>query len=509
MLQLQNVTLTHRKDLRVLIENLSCQVHAGDKVAIIGEEGNGKSALLKYIYGDQELATYVDMSGQLINDFGTVGYLPQFLAEEDLTREIYDFIFADLDLNSLDYQFLGRLTGQLGLTMDLLYSQQELATLSGGQKIKVQLLKILLSDPELLLLDEPSNDLDLKTLLWLEDFIQKTDKTVMFISHDMQFLSNTATAVIHLESLKHKSQAKVTVATMPYQTYVANRASQEEKQGQLAQQQDMADQKRMQELNRVKQKVHHQLSQAKDSSTGRLLAKKMKTLKSREKRYERERQDFATEPVKEDPIKMGWEAFKPLAASKSVLRLTDYELSVAGRVLVPKLNLTLSGQDKIGLVGDNGLGKSLLMRDIWEMVKEREDLQVNYMPQDYLADLDSQQSPLDYLSEQTTWSQSQVMTFLGSMQFLAEEMTRPMRDLSGGQRAKLLILGLIASQANFLLLDEPTRNLAPSSAMILTEKLAEFQGGFLLISHDRHVLSQTCDTIYELSPMGLKQVENL
>lgn len=177
--------------------------------------------------------------------------------------------------------------------------------------------------------------------------------------------------------------------------------------------------------------------------------------------------------------------------------------------MISKINLVLFGQDKIGLVGDNGLGKSLLMKTIWDSIKERENLQVNYMPQDYLAELASQESPLDYLLELTAWDKGQVMTFLGSMQFLVEEMTRPIAALSGGQRAKLLILGLIASQANFLLLDEPTRNLSPHSATILTEKLAAFQGGFLVISHDREFLAQTCDKIYELGRQGLREIKEL
>lgn len=509
MLQLKKLTLTHKKDLRPLVEDLSALIQAGDRLAIIGEEGNGKSALLKVMAGLREVDSYLTVEGELINQFQQVAYLPQDLPAETLATSVYDFIFGDWDLNDLDYGDLARLLGRLSLREDLIYEQRELKTLSGGQKMKVQLLKLLLTKPDLLLLDEPSNDLDLTSLVWLEDFIKTSEQTIVFVSHDVRLLSKTATSILHLESLKHKSQAKATVDRMDYQTYLAIRQSESLKQGQLAQQQQSADHKRMAELSRVKQKLHHKLSQTKDASAGRLLAKKMKSLKSREKRYQRERQDFVTEPIKEDQITISWGIVHPLPASKSVVRLTDYDLMVDGFCLISNINLVLFGQDKIGLVGDNGLGKSLLMKTIWDSIKDRQDLQVNYMPQDYLTKLERWQSPLDYLLELTAWDKGQVMTFLGSMQFLVEEMTRPIAALSGGQRAKLLILGLIASQANFLLLDEPTRNLSPDSVAILTEKLAAFQGGFLVISHDREFLAQTCDKIYELGRQGLREIEEL
>lgn len=510
MLQLQNIVLTHKKDLFVLVDHFSCQIQAGEKVAIIGEEGSGKSALLKYIYGDHELTSYLDLSGQVINGFESVGYLPQFLAEADLKKDIYEFIFADLDMNHLDYQRLAQLESQLSLTSGIIYSQERLETLSGGQKIKLQLLKLLLQDPDLLLLDEPSNDLDWQTLIWLETFIKTSDKTIIFISHDLRLLQETATAIIHLERLKHKSQSLVTFARMDYQTYLTKRSKDTAKQSQLASQQEAYDKKRMQELTQVKQKVHHQLAQTKASATGRLLAKKMKNLKSREKRFERERQIFVAKPIQEEKINMRWGEIVPLPATKKILTWTSRDLMVADRLLVSALDLSLYGQEKVGLVGQNGMGKSVLLNQVWQELKERRDLVVKYMPQDYWLGLHGWQTPIDYVQSLTpSQERGKVMTFLGSMRFLAEEMSRPLSDLSGGQRAKLLLMGLMYSQANFLLLDEPTRNLSPSSAARLTEELAKFTGGFLVVSHDRYFLEKTCEKIYELSPTGLKEVENL
>lgn len=279
MLQLKKLTLTHKKDLRPLVEDLSALIQAGDKLAIIGEEGNGKSALLKVMAGLRDVDSYLTVEGELINQFQQVAYLPQDLPAETLATSVYDFIFGEWDLNDLDYGDLARLLGHLSLREDLIYEQRELKTLSGGQRMKVQLLKLLLTKPDLLLLDEPSNDLDLTSLVWLEGFIKTSEQTIVFVSHDVRLLSKTATSILHLESLKHKSQAKATVARMDYQTYLAIRQSESLKQSQLAQQQQSADHKRMVELSRVKQKLHHKLSQTKDASAGRLLAKKMKSLK--------------------------------------------------------------------------------------------------------------------------------------------------------------------------------------------------------------------------------------
>lgn len=509
MLQLKNLTLTHKKDLRPLVSDLSVVIHAGDKVAIIGEEGNGKSALLKVVAGLSEVDSYLTVEGEVINPFQQVAYLPQNLSAQTLSMPIYEFIFGDLDLNDLDYGHLAKLLGQLGLSEELIYAQRSLKTLSGGQKIKVQLFKLLLVKPDLLLLDEPSNDLDLKTLLWLENFIKTSEQTIMFVSHDRSLLSTTATIIIHLESLKHKSQAKVTVAQMAYQTYVATRESERLKQSQVAQQEQMADQKRMEELSRVKQKVHHQLIQAKDSATGRLLAKKMKNLKSREKRYARERQDFTAMPIKEEQIRLNWSKLSILPKTKSILSLSAYDLRVEQELLVPSLDFQWFGQEKVGIIGSNGIGKSVFLGQVWQLLKNKSGIRVNYMAQDYLSQLDEEVSPFAYLSSVFPERQeAELMTYLGSLCFLAEEMLRPIASLSGGQRAKLLVASLVLSEANVLILDEPTRNLSPLSTSLLQDKLKEYSGALLLVSHDREFLRQTCDKVYELDMTGLKEVKH-
>ena len=166
MLQIKNLTIRHRYDLSILMENVNFVVNSGDKLAIIGQEGNGKSTLLHYILQQNHIHSYLDISGELVNQFSKVGYLPQALPEELLQEEIESFFFADIDVATLDYTELYKYGSQLAFDIDRLYSQQTLKSLSGGERIKVQLLKLLMIGCDLLLLDEPSNDLDIETLNW-------------------------------------------------------------------------------------------------------------------------------------------------------------------------------------------------------------------------------------------------------------------------------------------------------------------------------------------------------
>ena len=174
--------------------------------------------------------------------------------------------------------------------------------------------------------------------------------------------------------------------------------------------------------------------------------------------------------------------------------------------MVEPLNFTFFGQEKVGIVGNNGIGKSLFLHKIAEMLQKRTDIQMKYMPQNYFEALDTTQSPVAYLLSQTKQDQATVMTYLGSLQFFVQEMQRPIAYLSGGQRAKLVILGLLLSQANVLLLDEPTRNLSPTSNQVLTQQLQQYNGTLLTVSHDRYFLEQVCEKIYQLDKTGLQRI---
>lgn len=176
MLELKNISITLLQNSRKITDNFSFTLNRGEKAAIIGEEGNGKSTLLKMIYDDRLISGYAEYSGEIIKK-GSIGYLAQMIDEKysDKTAEEY--------LDTDEISSYGGLFSELGLNLELL-GHQKIRTMSGGERVKLQLAKILMSNPDILLLDEPTNDIDINTLEWLESFINKTRLPVLFVSHD-------------------------------------------------------------------------------------------------------------------------------------------------------------------------------------------------------------------------------------------------------------------------------------------------------------------------------------
>ena len=177
------------------------------------------------------------------------------------------------------------------------------------------------------------------------------------------------------------------------------------------------------------------------------------------------------------------------------------------RVLAENVTLEVRGSEKIGIVGYNGCGKTTLIARIAEELLARKDLRAQYMPQNYEELLDLDVTPVDYLD--TTGDKEErtrIRTYLGSLKYTADEMDHPIRELSGGQKAKVLLLKLSMSGANVLILDEPTRNFSPLSGPVIRRMLKDFPGAIISVSHDRKYLSEVCSTIYRLTPEGLSEV---
>jgi len=204
MIQIRKVSITYKKDLRELVSELSFVLNDGDKCAMIGEEGNGKSTLLKLIYDEELVADYVDYSGEIVHNHSVLGYLGQELEPAEREKSVYDFLSAEPKFLECDPRELNEYAGRLHVPAQLLYSDQRMDTLSGGEKVKICMLRILCRKPDVLLLDEPSNDIDLRTLLWLEKFILDWEGPLLFISHDETLLERTANKIILLEQIRRK-----------------------------------------------------------------------------------------------------------------------------------------------------------------------------------------------------------------------------------------------------------------------------------------------------------------
>ncbi len=195
MIKINHLTITQNKDLRDLVSDLNINIQDGEKVAIIGEEGNGKSTLLRTLMGER-LADFT-IRGEIQSDLQSLAYIPQHLPEELKKKSLQDYFF--LDSADLDYTILYRLAEELHFDSSRFSSDQEISSLSGGEALKIQLIHEFAKPFEILFLDEPSNDLDIEMVDWLKKQIQKMRQTVIFISHDEDFLSQTADTIIHYD----------------------------------------------------------------------------------------------------------------------------------------------------------------------------------------------------------------------------------------------------------------------------------------------------------------------
>ena len=218
MLQVKNLTITHRKDLTTLVEGLSFTLAPGDRAAVIGEEGNGKSTVLKLLYDPALVEPYVEWTGEILDKGLRKGYLAQELRPEELAAPVAEFCQAVPAFQNATPKELAQRARQVGLEPELFYDWRPMATLSGGERVKLRLALLLLDGPDVLLLDEPSNDLDLATLEWLEGFLLSCPAPVLYISHDETLLTRTANVVIHLERLRRRTLPRCTVARTDYQS---------------------------------------------------------------------------------------------------------------------------------------------------------------------------------------------------------------------------------------------------------------------------------------------------
>ena len=504
MIKINHLTITQNKDLRELVSDLNITIQDGEKIAIIGEEGNGKSTLLRTLMGER--LTDFSIRGEIQSDLQSLAYIPQHLPEDLKKKTLHDYFF--LESTDLDYSILYRLSDELHFDSSRFASDQEIGSLSGGEALKIQLIHEFAKPFEILFLDEPSNDLDIEMVDWLKNQIQKMRQTVIFISHDEDFLSQTADTIIHLRLIKHRKEAETLVEHLDYDSYSNQRKANFARQSQQAANDQRAYDKTMEKHRRVKQNVETALRATKDSTAGRLLAKKMKNVLSQEKRYEKAAQSMTQKPLEEEQIQLFFSDIEPLAASKVLLRMEKETLSVDQRVLAQELQLTVRGQDKIGIIGSNGIGKSTLLAKIHQLLSDKREISLGFMPQDYQETLQLDLSPVEFLSQTGHKEEIQkIQSHLASLNFSYPEMHHQIHSLSGGQQGKLLLLNLVLRKPNFLLLDEPTRNFSPTSQPEIRKLFANYPCGLIAVSHDRRFLKEVCRSIYRLTKNGLEVVD--
>lgn len=509
MLQVDHLTLIHKKDIRTLVQDLSFVCNEGDKVAVIGEEGNGKSTLLQWLYDSERIEPYCQFDGTATGAQGA-GYLAQQLSDEEKSLSVYGFCMRSENFLELSYKELTDIARQISFSVDEYYSDRQVSTLSGGERIKLQLSRLLFDQPRVLLLDEPSSDLDLQTLRWLENFIRRFQGIVIYISHDEMLMENTATAILHIEHPRESKPPRCIFSRLDYRTYVERRITGIEDQERRARKEREEYEDKMERYRRIQQSVEHAQNTVsrQDPSTGRLLKKKMHAVTSMGRRFEREAENMTKLPEVEEAVFLRFSPEITLPAGKTVLDLRLEQLTAGEKLLSKDIRLRVSGGEKIGIMGENGVGKTTLIRIIAQQLCERKDLCAAYMPQDYADILPGEKTALDFLAPSGHRDDiKRASIFLGSIRFKREEMFHPMKELSGGQKAKIFLTQMMLDHANVLILDEPTRNFSPLSQPRVRAVLREYTGSIISVSHDRKYLRDVCDKVYYLTSSGLSVVD--
>jgi ATP-binding cassette, subfamily F, member 3 len=528
MLSVNNLAKSFADQL--IFQNVSFVVSPGERVGLIGPNGCGKTTLLRIIADEEQ----PDRGSVFIDPHMRVGYLRQGLAypigctlaealrdpRVDAVVEVERLAMASaFDPARLpDYQAaLDRLEALGGypdqslrdnvlkhLGIDQVPLSQPVATLSGGQKTRLGLAKVLLAAPNLLLLDEPTNHLDLPMLKWLETWLTGFQGAVLLVSHDRVFLDRTITRVLYLDPQTHTLREYAG----NYSAYLEQSLVEREKQ--WAEYRDQQDEIRrvQQDIARLKARAAHsewaassvkrggermKLKGFKDytQSFAKGVAKKAK---SREKKLDRylESDERVEKPHQTWQLKVD---FGDLPKSgKDVLRLDNVSVGYGERVLLRDVSLAIRQGERIALIGENGTGKSTLIKSIVGLVQPLAgevhlgvNVRVGYFAQEQDV-LDPGLTPLTTLQAIVPWNETELRSFLHRFLFAGDQPLTPNHLLSYGERARLMLALLVAQGCNFLILDEPINHLDIPSRTQFEQALTNFEGTVLAVVHDRYFI---------------------
>ncbi len=455
-----------------LLDNVGFDIEPGDRVCLMGRNGEGKSTLLKIIAGEMEAG-----SGEIIKRSGLkIARLVQEIPV-DWPGTVREIVLGHAgDATQLDWSAEAVL-GKTGLDPDATFNQ-----LSGGQKRKALFARAIAHDPDLLLLDEPTNHLDIPGIQWLEEMIARLSCAVLFISHDRAFVRRIATRILELD------RGTVRTWNFGYDRFVELRDARledEEKANKLFD-------KRLAEEEAW---IRRGIKARRTRNEGRVRALK----RMREERNERrERQGNVQMQI--------------LEAEKSgrlVARATGLTYNWPGKSVVRDFSCEIMRGDRIGIVGGNGSGKTTLLRLLLGELEPQEgqvrlgtNLQVAYFDQ-MRSQLREDQTLLDNIGNGQEWvtlgnQKRHVLSYLQDFLFSADRARGPISALSGGERNRLLLARLFCQPSNVLVLDEPTNDLDMETLDLLQELLSEYAGTVLVVSHDRAFLDEVATSVIAL-----------
>lgn len=504
-----------------ILSGVKLEVQHHDRVALVGRNGAGKSTLLKIIAGklsydsgdiimpkdiqlgyldqhaglDSPLTIWEEMMTifePLKKQEQKLRLLEQKMAEPSIyeNTEAYSKITAEYDQLQHDFKEQGGYQYEAD-TRSILHGMQfypnsydqKISSLSGGQRTRLALAKLLISKPELLILDEPTNHLDIETLSWLENFLKNYDGAILIVSHDRYFLDQVVSIVYEV------SRHHVTKYTGNYSNYLVEKAKNYERDRKLYE-------KQQGEKAKLESFIQKNLVRA---STTKLAQSRRKVL---------EKTEWMDAPDGDE--KSATFTFDiDRQSGNDVLSINNLSIGYDTHAISTNIQMRLYRQDRLALVGPNGVGKSTLLKTI---VKDKQALsgdiqygtnvQIGYYDQE-LAKLTSNKTVLKEIwDEWPLMSEKDIRTVLGRFLFSGEDVDKIVHDLSGGEKARLSLAKLMLQKSNLLILDEPTNHLDLDSKEVLENALIEYPGTLLFVSHDRYFINRIATKVIELSNDG-------
>ena len=512
MITVSNVSLQFGGD--TLFKNVDLQFNPGNCYGVIGANGAGKSTFLKILCGQLKPTTgevtipknlrmsvlkqdhfaydaYTVLNTIIMGNQRLYDIMQQkdaLYAKEDFTEEDgilaseLEAEFAELDGWEAESN-ASKLIQGLGLPEELLY--QQMADLSGNEKVKVLLAQALFGNPDIILMDEPTNHLDIDAIAWLEDFLSEYFGTVIVVSHDRHFLNDVCTHIVDIDYTK----IKMYVGNYDF-WYESSQLVQ-----QLIRNKNKRNEEKIAELQTFISRFAANKAKSKQATSRRRLLDKMtvEEMPASSRRY---------------PF-VGFEREREVG--KDILFVTDVSKTIDGVKLLDKVSFIVNKNDKIAFVGENELAQPTLFKILMGelepdegSVKWGQTVTTSYLPKDNTAYFEGcSDSLVDWIRQYSAKKDDVYLRgFLGRMLFSGEEVFKPVNVLSGGEKVRCMLSRMMLSGANVLLLDQPTNHLDMEAIQAVNKGLCAFPGNILLASHDHELLQTTCNRVIEFQPDG-------